>query len=251
MATLQQIYVNLISGAFIAVTSFGLFGLVIRKGYTNQVAPRSWSRPKAILTNVLKKTYAFSWISWSWRQTYPDLMAGVPGTGTRSDGWAGPMLKVNLDGIIMLKYHKMLLKISVLATVLCLLVVLPINITAKCDPVIFGLGTCQTTHNLTDFETTTIAHIPANIFNGSDVREGDDDGIVEDFNQHWVTDTSGRYLGIALVSWIIYWYICRKYKCLEYDGSDFDEGCPSKNLNFHSKLFLHLQTCFGRNGSKI
>ncbi len=81
--------------------------------------------------------------------TYPDLMDGIPGTGTRKDGWSGPMLKCNLDGIIMLKFHTMMLKISILASILCMLKVLPLNYTAKCYTGLLGTGTCEPLKNLT------------------------------------------------------------------------------------------------------
>jgi hypothetical protein len=217
MATLEQIYVNLIGGVAIAILSFGLFGLAIRKGYTSEVAPRSWSRPPEILLNVLVAPMGLSWIFWSWRQTYPELLAGIPGTGTRSGGWAGPTLKVNLDGIIMLKYHVLLLKVAVLATVLCTVVILPINLTATCDPRIFGRGTCQTVFDLTDFERTTISNIPPLSFNGTISsnsppghrnNDASSNGEEESLSEG---GTMARYVGIALVSWVIYRYICRTF----------------------------------------
>jgi hypothetical protein len=213
MATLQQIYVNIGTGMVIAFVSFGLFGLAIERGYTNEVAPRSWARPKSILKNVLKRPFAFSWISWSLRQSYPDLLDGVPGTGTRNDGWTGPMLKVNLDGIIMIKYHVLLLKVAVLTTILCTVVLLPLNLTAECDPQTFGQGSCQTVNNLTDFERTTISHIPPLSYNatGSSAPNdaGDDDAFGNDEDRVRERDVSLRYAAIALVCWVIYWYICR------------------------------------------
>ncbi len=193
--------------------SFGLFGLAVRFGYNNQIAPRSWSRPQAILKNVLKVPYAFQWLSWSMKMSYPDLMGGIPGTGTRSDGWTGPKLKVNLDGIIMLKYHVLLLKVALLASLLCLIVVLPITTTAECDPILLGTGTCMTTDQLTDFEVTTIAHIPPLRYNGTNASARENFSNVKKF---WVGDISSRYFGIALVALIIYWYTCREY-CDSFD----------------------------------
>jgi hypothetical protein len=206
MATLQQIYVNLLTGCVTGSFSLGLFGLAIRFGFNNQVAPRSWSRPPEILKNVLTAPFAFKWISWSMKMSYPDLMAGIPGTGTRSKGLAGPPLKVNLDGIIMLKYHVLLLKISLLATLLCLLVVLPLTTTAECDVDVLGSGTCDLTDGLTDFESTTIANIPPLRYNSSTTKSDD----VTHVRQFWVGNTTLRYLGIAVVALIIYWYTCRE-----------------------------------------
>ncbi|KAG7373738.1 hypothetical protein IV203_012833 [Nitzschia inconspicua] len=56
------------------------------------------------------------------------------------------------------------MKISIVATVFSLLVLLPAFQTADCDPQLLGLQTCQTVWNLTDFEKLTIAHIPDKIW---------------------------------------------------------------------------------------
>jgi hypothetical protein len=149
MATFQQIYANLFLGAIVFCLSLVAFGFAFRWEFNNQLAPRSWSRPKAILKNVLQRPYFYSWIPWSMKLTYPDLMDGIPGTGTRKDGWSGPMLKCNLDGIVMLKFHTMMLKISILASVLCMFIVLPLNYTAQCDTYLLGAGTCGPLQNLT------------------------------------------------------------------------------------------------------
>ena len=208
MATLQQIYANLFVGAFVGSGSLGLFGLAIRYGYNNGVAPRSWSRPKAIIKNVLKAPYAFTWMCWSMKLTYPELLAGIPGTGTRENGWAGPLLKVNLDGIIMLKYEVLLMKVALFASLLCMIVILPLNLTAKCDPDVLGADTCAPLTNLTDFEVTTIANIPPLIYNATGTTQA------RTLDNFWYVSLSPRYLAIALVSLAIYWYICRKSTCL-------------------------------------
>lgn len=230
MATLEQIYVNLISGCVTASLSLGLFGLAIRFGFNNQIAPRSWSRPQAILKNVLEAPFAFRWISWSIKLSYPDLMAGIPGTGTRSKGFAGPPLKVNLDGIIMLKYHVLLLKISLLATLLCVLVVLPLNMTADCDVSVLGSGTCDLTDGLTDFESTTIANIPPLRYNSSSTKSDD----ITHVQKFWVENTTSRYLGIALVALIIYWYTCREFA---------SSLLPDKSIFIYLCVF-HASNCY-------
>jgi hypothetical protein len=205
MATLQQIYVNLLVGSALGSASLGLFGLALRYGYNSQLAPRSWSRPRAILKNALKAPYAFSWMCWSMKLSYPDLMLGIPGTGTREDGWAGPALKVNLDGIIMIKYHVLLLKVAFLATILCSVIILPVNITAKCDVELLGEDTCAPIDkNLTDFEVTTIAHLPPLRYNGT--AAGDSAQLLD----FWYAHLSPRYYAIAFVALVIYRYICRK-----------------------------------------
>lgn len=219
MATLQQLYVNLGTGGVVASVSCVLFGLAVWLGYNDKVAPRTWSRPPEILKNILRQPYAFSWIFWSFQQTYPRLMDGIPGTGTRQKGWKGPKLKVNLDGIIMLKYHVLLFKVALVATALCILVVLPVTRTAECDVELVGIGTCRSLQNLTDFERTTIAHIPPQEYNNtaatsSSTTAGSSSSgryNKNPLNRLWIGNISSRYFAIALVSWIVYYYICRKY----------------------------------------
>jgi len=207
MATFRQLYVNFFTGVGVATLSLFLFGLALRFGYHAEIAPRSWSRPRGILKNVLKAPFGITWMFWSWKQTYPNLMAGIPGTGTRQGGWAGPLLKVDLDGIIMIKYHVLLSKVALVATILCLVVILPVNMTAKCDVELLGIGTCEhILHNLTDFERTTIANIPPLEYNGTHAAFGSRPFL----NEFWVRNISSRYFVIALVAWVIYWYICRE-----------------------------------------
>ena len=47
----------------------------------------------------------FGWIPWTLSLSYETLLKGVPGTGTRKNGMEGSMLKVNLDGIVLLRFH--------------------------------------------------------------------------------------------------------------------------------------------------
>jgi len=47
----------------------------------------------------------FGWIPWTMSLSYEQLLKGVPGTGTRKNGMEGSMLKVNMDGIVLLRYH--------------------------------------------------------------------------------------------------------------------------------------------------
>ncbi len=47
----------------------------------------------------------FGWMFWTMSLSYEQLLKGVPGTGTRKNGMEGSMLKVNLDGIVLLRFH--------------------------------------------------------------------------------------------------------------------------------------------------
>lgn len=50
-------------------------------------------------------TAMFGWIPWVLSLSYDQLLTGVPGTGTRKGGLEGNLLKVNLDGIVLLRFH--------------------------------------------------------------------------------------------------------------------------------------------------
>ncbi len=92
------------------------------------------------------------------------MLEGVEGTGTRNNGWSGVKLKCNLDGIILIKFVNLCLKVSVLATILCIGLILPVNFTANCNPDYYkdleGEGFCSNFTAMTTFEKTTLANIP-------------------------------------------------------------------------------------------
>ena len=110
--------------------------------------------------------YCLNWISWALRLSYSEMLEGVKGTGTRDNGWSGAKLKCNLDGIILVKFVNLCLKVSVLATVLCIGLILPVNFTANCIPEYYNdidensTAFCQNFTALTQFEKTTLANIP-------------------------------------------------------------------------------------------
>ena len=88
------------------------------------------------------------------------MLEGVKGTGTRNNGWSGWKLRCNLDGIILIKFCVLCLKVSVLATILCIGVILPINFTAECNPAAYedfdiGSQTCINTTVLNAYQKTT------------------------------------------------------------------------------------------------
>ena len=171
----------------ITVVCLLIFGLAIHKNWNDNLTPRAANLPKDVLKNALlyyhnqnkNKTnkymdkltsfYPTALIVWSYNLTYKQCLQGIPGTGTRNKGWDGPLLKVNLDGVILLKYHTLLFKISLLVAMLCTFVLLPIYATATCDPDTFGYGTCKV-HIETDtmaFRKTTISNIPDKSYNNN------------------------------------------------------------------------------------
>ena len=165
-----------------------VFGLAIHLNWNDNLTPRAANLPKDVLKNALlyyhnqnkNKTnkymdkltsfYPTALIIWSYNLTYKQCLQGIPGTGTRNKGWEGPLLKVNLDGVILLKYQTLLFKISLLVAILCTFVLLPTYATAKCDDTIFGFGTCKL-HNIKydtiAFRKTTISNIPDKHYNNN------------------------------------------------------------------------------------
>lgn len=45
------------------------------------------------------------WICWTMSLSYEQMFKGVLGTGTRKNGLEGKMLNVNLDNIVLLRFH--------------------------------------------------------------------------------------------------------------------------------------------------
>ena len=168
-----------------------------------------------IIKNQISKPYSLTWIPWALRLSYSEMLEGVEGTGTRNNGWSGEKLKCNLDGIILVKFVNLCLKVSVLATVLCIGLVLPVNYTANCIPDYYdGIDEnstefCQNFTALTTFEKTTLANIP---------------DIARTPNTTWYSpaafaDAFGDSTGITMrmattmvVCFIIYFYTCSKYR---------------------------------------
>ena len=139
------------------------------------------------------------WIWWCNSIPYETLLRGVPGTGTRNGGLDGLLLKVNMDGIVLLRFQSLCLKICALITVLCLFVILPLNLTARCHyeestgaPV--ACFDWERT-NLTNYDVTTLANIP-------DLADG-----ITVSNALSATQNSGtlaRLYIIVLCAWVIY-----------------------------------------------
>ena len=45
------------------------------------------------------------WIPWTLRMSYNRMLNGIPGTGTRDGGMGGKLLDVNLDAVVLFRYH--------------------------------------------------------------------------------------------------------------------------------------------------
>ena len=170
--TIQSVVGNpVMFGAIFLLICMIFFSVAIHYEWNDELAPRAANRPKAVMKNAILHgfsdrykdkiyIYPFAWIVWSYNLTYKQCLSGIPGTGTRKDGWEGPLLKTNLDAVILLKFHTLVFKIGLLVAALCLIVILPVNTTAGCDPAVFGSGTCAQHDKLSGFVRTTIANIP-------------------------------------------------------------------------------------------
>jgi hypothetical protein len=220
MATLQAIGWNLLVGGCTAVASFAAFGAAVRLEWNDTIAPRVWARPKAVIKNVLPGNYWISWVPWALNLSYQEMLDGIPGTGTRQNGHEGPLLKINMDGVILVKFHTLCLKVAVLSTILCMLIVFPLNYTASCDPTALGTTECQAIQNLTNFEITTLAHIPSLEY-------------ANDRYNYFIYSVNGRLYGIVLVAWIIYVYTCGKKKEVEkpFAAGIFWYDCSSSSTD--------------------
>lgn len=169
-----QDFVPLILGGIGIGCSLLLFGFGVYRGWIEDLTPRIANRPKNVLKNAMLHHlpkwmnnpiwYPIAWIGWAYYLTYDECIKGIPGTGTRKDGTEGPLLKANLDTIIMLRYHTLLFKVGMVVFVLCTFVLFPVNWTARCDVEVFGYGTCFLRfNNQTFFERSSIANVPDKI----------------------------------------------------------------------------------------
>lgn len=111
MATLSQVYINLGIGGVVSTACFLVFGIAVHLEANKNLTPRAWARPVGVIKNCLSPPYSLGWISWAMSLRYIDLLSGIPGTGTRKQGWSGPTLRTNLDGIVLMRYHALQFKV--------------------------------------------------------------------------------------------------------------------------------------------
>ena len=173
MTTLESIAFTMAGGTCIAVVSIAAFGVAVSSRHPF-IAPRCSARPKDTIYNPDPQhscqdrgSPLLGWITWTLGLTYDEMLRGVPGTGTREGGMAGSMLAVKLDGIVLLRFHTMAMKVAGLASLLLLSVILPAYATGLChvgsqaeeDGTVYGCAT--TAYNVTNYERTTIANVPS------------------------------------------------------------------------------------------
>eukprot|EP00985_Skeletonema_marinoi_P030548 scaffold32567_cov143-Skeletonema_marinoi.AAC.8 len=68
-------------------------------GDDNELSDKMYSHPQDRGNPFL------GWIPWTLNLSYDRMLRGIPGTGTRDGGMSGQLLAVNLDAIILFKFH--------------------------------------------------------------------------------------------------------------------------------------------------
>ena len=111
MTRLDQIAVTMGAGLIVQTTAIFLFGVACKLRSTN-IAPRCEARPRNVIYNPNPTDPSqdrgnpwVGWVAWVLKLSYDDLLQGVPGTGTRDGGLTGSLLRVNMDNIVMLRFH--------------------------------------------------------------------------------------------------------------------------------------------------
>lgn len=181
MTTLQAIGFTLAGGSAVCATSVALFGIAVSHR-SIFIAPRATARPRNVIYNPHASRRdqqqhpvacqdrggpMFGWIPWVLNLTYDTMLMGVPGTGTREGGLSGSLLRVNMDGIVLLRFHAMCRRLAVLATTLCICILLPVYYSAQCySSADLNSVQCSSAHyNLTNYDRTTLANVPAYLSN--------------------------------------------------------------------------------------
>lgn len=208
-ATFQSIGIFSAFFFVLFVIAMAMFEIAVHLELNRLFAPRSYARPKEIIKNQLKqRPYCIRWVPWVLRLSYSEMMEGVNGTGTRNKGWSGSKLRCNLDGVILIKFCVLALKVSILATFLCMVVILPINYTVPCNPehAIDGQAVCGNETIKNGYEQTTYANIPT-LFYGGNTTWYRYDAFIQPF-QNESADTTFRMFAILFVAFAIYIYTC-------------------------------------------
>jgi hypothetical protein len=222
MTTLAAISFTLAGGIGCFAITLGLFGCAVRNQST-YVAARCTARPSTVIFNP-KPTHPsqdrgnpmLGWIMWVMRLSYSTMLHGVPGTGTRDGGLAGTMLKVNLDGIVLLRFHHLCLRVSSMAAILYMCVALPLYFTVQCSRLGGDEGEpdcLESNYNLTDYQRLTLANVPTL----DPLRSYDFKGL---FLSLFLPDHNGilaRLYAVVFCSWLVTWYAMQQ---LEIEWSE-------------------------------
>jgi len=218
MATLTAIGFTAVAGICGFTISMTLFGFATWKQSTF-IAARCIGRPKTVIYNP-NPTHAcqdrgnviWGWVPWVMNLTYATMLSGVPGTGTRDGGLSGLMLKVNLDGIVLMRFHQLCFRVSSMAVILYILIVLPVFKTAQCSIIggDFDSPVCRG-QDATDYQRFTIANVPP--LSDKNIKDAGVIGFFLPTHEGVLV----RLYTVVFVSWIITWYT---YTLLEKEWRD-------------------------------
>lgn len=168
MTTLEDIAFTFVGGSVVGVVSVCAFGCAVRSRST-AIALRAEARPKETIytahpvsASQQRGSPMLGWIPWTLSLSYDTMLNGIPGTGTREKGLSGLMLNVNLDGIVLLRFQAICLRVCGTATALFVMIAIPAYLSAQCytrteDN---GQGCGGNEYNLTNYERTTLANVP-------------------------------------------------------------------------------------------
>jgi len=128
------------------------------------------------------------------------MLKGVPGTGTRKGGLGGDMLKVQLDAVVMLRFHAMGARITALITFLCISIIMPLFLSAQCFTESEMLEPqCQLNMtNMTDYERTTIQNVPPINYTEQ--------------HQTIIQSNHARLYAVSFIFWIVLIYTVQQLK---------------------------------------
>eukprot|EP00587_Corethron_hystrix_P004932 CAMPEP_0113302754 /NCGR_PEP_ID=MMETSP0010_2-20120614/3452_1 /TAXON_ID=216773 ORGANISM="Corethron hystrix, Strain 308" /NCGR_SAMPLE_ID=MMETSP0010_2 /ASSEMBLY_ACC=CAM_ASM_000155 /LENGTH=415 /DNA_ID=CAMNT_0000156631 /DNA_START=400 /DNA_END=1644 /DNA_ORIENTATION=- /assembly_acc=CAM_ASM_000155 len=170
MTSLASIGFTLAGGSLCGFCSLCAFACA-QRSRSVFIAPRCTARPRDTIYTPRPKMKSqergsalIGWVWWSLRLSYDEMLQGVRGTGTRENGRSGDLLKVNMDAIVLFRFHAVGLRVSALATVLAVCVILPLNWTAECGADVSGENLFCVKEQRQDvpnsYERTTLNHIP-------------------------------------------------------------------------------------------
>lgn len=207
MATLTSIGYTLGGGFTVFTVTIACFSAAVYKRNIF-VAGRCVARPKEVIYNPNPKDpcqdrgkTVFGWFQWAMSLSYDTLLDGVPGTGTREEGLKGHMLKVNLDGIVIMRYHNMGLKLSFFGSILYLFIIMPMYTTARCSFLQGDLDTPECTNaTLTDYEQVTLHNVR------SLEPYEDPNSIFMAWFDVLNRQNMGRLYAVAVCTWLVTWY---------------------------------------------
>jgi hypothetical protein len=213
MTTLESIGFTIAGGTVIFTVSFALFGVAVSQRST-YIAPRCTARPPDVIYNPKPKHSSqdrgnpmFGWIPWTLSLSYDTMLSGVPGTGTREGGLSGSMLKATLDGVVLIRFHAMCLRISALATVLFVVILMPVYLSAQCyrlseEEALTRAGCASVSYNLTNYEKTTLANVPSLMDTDAyeTIINPGHDGVL------------ARLYAVVFCFWILLGYICNQLR---------------------------------------